>query len=69
MEVAIPQYFEGFLSYLSDTIHALPGNKRVVVVIPPSIPGYPSAEVVQRRYYVDDRVYSIRMFMSISFVL
>lgn len=69
MEIAIPQYFEGFLSHLSDTIHALPGDKRVVVVLPPSVPGYPSAEVAQRRDFVDSRIYSIRMFMSISFVL
>lgn len=45
MELAFPQYFEPFLTYLSDKIHALPGEKRVVVVIPPNIPQYPSAEV------------------------
>lgn len=45
MELAFPQYFEAFLTYLSDKIHALSGEKRVVVVIPPNIPQYPSAEV------------------------
>jgi hypothetical protein len=45
IEVAVPQYLGSFLSLLADTIHALPGEKRLVVVIPPYIEGYPSAEV------------------------
>lgn len=47
LEIAIPQYFESFLSTLADKLHSLPpGNKRIVVVIPPSTPGYPSSEVL-----------------------
>jgi len=45
MELAVPQFFETFFSRLSDVLHFLPGEKRIVVVIPPHIPGYPSAEV------------------------
>jgi hypothetical protein len=45
MEVAVPQYLEAFISYLADSIHALPGEKRLVVVIPPYMEGYPSSEV------------------------
>ena len=69
MEIAVPQYFERFLSHLADTIHSLPGEKRVVVVIPPSIAGYPSAEVNLYRMTIDGcSDYSILPFMSISFV-
>jgi hypothetical protein len=46
MEIAVPQYLETFISYLADTIHGLSGEKRLVVVIPPYMEGYPSAEVV-----------------------
>ena len=45
MELAVPQYMEGFISLLADRIHALPGEKRLVVVIPPYRPGFPSPEV------------------------
>lgn len=45
MEFAIPQYLSGVIAYLADQIHALPGNKRIVVVIPPYVQGYPSSEV------------------------
>ena len=45
MELAVPQFFETFFSRLSDELHFLPGEKRIVVVIPPYLPGYPSAEV------------------------
>ena len=45
MELAVPQYFETFFSRLSDALHHLPGEKRIVVVIPPYRAGYPSAEV------------------------
>jgi hypothetical protein len=46
LELAVPQYFQGLISNLADTIHALRGKKRLVVVLPPSIEGYPSAEVL-----------------------
>jgi len=45
MEVAVPQYMEAFISLLADKIHALQGDKRLVVVIPPYRPGFPSPEV------------------------
>lgn len=45
MEVAVPQYMEAFISLLADKIHGLPGDKRLVVVIPPYRPGFPSPEV------------------------
>lgn len=45
MELAVPQYMEGFISLLADRIHALPQEKRLVVVIPPYRPGFPSPEV------------------------
>ena len=45
MEIAIPHYFQEYITLLADAIHAIPGNKRLVVVIPPHIHGYPSAEV------------------------
>jgi hypothetical protein len=45
MELAVPQYMEAFISLLADKIHALPREKRLVVVIPPFRPGYPSPEV------------------------
>ena len=45
MELAVPQYMEGFISRLADRIHALPREKRIVVVIPPHRTGLPSPEV------------------------
>jgi hypothetical protein len=45
MELAVPQFFETFFSRLSDSLHLLHGEKRIVVVIPPHRPGYASAEV------------------------
>jgi hypothetical protein len=45
MELAVPQFFEIFFSRLSDSLHFLGGDKRIVVVIPPHVTGYPSAEV------------------------
>jgi len=55
MEIAIPHYFEEFISRLGDAIHSLHGNKRLVLVIPPFIRGYPSAEVSSPRTFQIDR--------------
>lgn len=46
LEIAVPQYLEQFILTLADSIHALPGSKRLVVVIPPFTPGFPSAEIL-----------------------
>lgn len=48
MELAVPQYMEAYITLLADKLHALPGGKRLVVVIPPYRPGYPSPEVQRR---------------------
>ena len=70
IEIAVPNYFETFIILLGDAIHVLPGNKRLVVVIPPYISGYPSAEVCRAQgFRVKCRRYSIRMFMSTISVL
>ena len=45
VELAIPQYLEVFLTYLADKIHSMSGQKRIIVVIPPNVPSFPSAEV------------------------
>ena len=50
MEIAIPHYFEKYITHLGDMIHALPGNKRLVLVIPPYMHGYPSAEAPRPSY-------------------
>jgi hypothetical protein len=57
MELAVPQYMEAFISLLADKIHALPREKRLVVVIPPFRPGYPSPEVPTMipRYFGDTK--------------
>jgi hypothetical protein len=68
LELAVPQYFEAFLTNLADKIHSLPGDKRVVVVIPPYLPGYPSAEVPSEYEFTNESHYSIRMSMSTSSV-
>ena len=45
LEFAIPQYLGNVISFIADKIHALPGNKRIVIVIGGYVEGYPSAEV------------------------
>ena len=35
LELGAPQFFESLFTVLADKIHLLPGDKRLVVVIPP----------------------------------
>jgi hypothetical protein len=71
MEIAVPQFFEGFISHLADSIHSIGGDKEIIVVIPPYVEGYPSAEVLSilRSKALTPRSSSILIFTSTFSVL